>query len=51
MDEYGCRGIVELAFMSCSTQKAVAVQYATRGNDKNLPVVLEIALGQVDLGA
>jgi len=49
-DSYGCRGGVELAFMSTTVSFDVALEY-TGSRDSLLPIIFEISLGQVDRGA
>jgi hypothetical protein len=44
----GCRSGVEGAFMSCSTNKNVALQYAGKGMRAT---IFEIAVGEIDIGA
>eukprot|EP00960_Hanusia_phi_P050248 760095-Hanusia_phi.AAC.1 len=48
-DKNGFKGAVEPAFMSTSLDKGVALNYLHRGG--NLPILLEIDVGQVDRGA
>ncbi|KAJ1482518.1 hypothetical protein T484DRAFT_1803861 [Baffinella frigidus] len=48
-DEYGCRGGVELGFLSTSTSKEQALKYIDMR--KCMPTLFEIQLGQVDRGA
>ncbi|KAJ1483653.1 hypothetical protein T484DRAFT_1799601 [Baffinella frigidus] len=48
-DKYGCRGGVELGFMSTSTDKKQALAYMDMSNC--MPTLFEIQLGQVDRGA
>jgi len=48
-DKNGFKGAVEPAFMSTSLEKRVALNYLNRGG--NLPILLEIDVGQVDRGA
>lgn len=47
-DMFGCRGGVELSFMSTTQSMDVAMQYAGLGV---LPILFEIDVGQVDRGA
>lgn len=47
-DRFGCRGGVELAFMSTTLKMSVALQYARKGA---MPIIFEIDVGQVDRGA
>ncbi|EKX47156.1 hypothetical protein GUITHDRAFT_107067 [Guillardia theta CCMP2712] len=49
-DASGCRGGVELAFMSTTVNFDVALQY-TGSRDSLLPIIFEISMGQVDRGA
>ena len=51
-DRFGCRGGVEYACMSTTTDRSVAMQY-TRGKDgmPQLPTIFEVEVGQVDRGA
>ena len=51
-DSFGCRGGVEYACMSTTTDRNVAIQY-TKGKDGTyqLPTIFEIEVGQVDRGA
>jgi hypothetical protein len=51
-DSFGCRGGVEYACMSTTTDRNVAIQY-TKGKDgtHQLPTIFEIEVGQVDRGA
>ena len=44
----GCRAGVEGAFMSCSTRKDVAMQYAGKGER---PIIFEMSVGEIDIGA
>ena len=44
----GCRSGVEGTFMSCSTSKNVARQYAGKGLRS---IIFEIAVGEIDIGA
>ncbi|KAJ1488006.1 hypothetical protein T484DRAFT_1784654, partial [Baffinella frigidus] len=48
-DEFGCRGGVELGFLSTSTSKEQALAYIEMS--KCRPTLFEIQLGQVDRGA
>ena len=45
-DEFDVQGGVDMAFLSCTTDRAVAVEYASRGG-----VILELKQGMVDRGA
>ena len=48
--EMGTRGGVEAAFMSTTTNQAVAMEYASR--DPTVPsVVFQIRMGMIDKGA
>jgi hypothetical protein len=47
-DEHGCRGGVELGFLSTSTDKDQALHYIDMS--RGLPTLFEIELGQVDRG-
>jgi hypothetical protein len=50
-DSFGCRGGVEYACMSTTTDRNVAIQY-TKGRDGTYqPTIFEIEVGQVDRGA
>jgi hypothetical protein len=44
----GCRSGVEGAFMSCTTNKNVAIQYAGKGER---PIIFEMMVGEIDIGA
>ena len=48
LDEHGCRGGVELGFLSTSTDKDQALHYIDMS--RGLPTLFEIELGQVDRG-
>ena len=48
-NQWGARGGVELAFLSTTTRREVAMQYIPQG--KALPTVLEIEVGMIDKGA
>lgn len=48
-DQFGCRGGVELALMSTTIKRDVAIQYS--GTEKGRPTIFEIEVGQVDRGA
>ena len=47
-NEYGVRGGIEGAFMSTTTDRAVAMQYAASGGSG---LVFEIQMGMIDRGA
>ena len=50
-DCLGCRGFVEWGFVSTTADKVVAVQYSGLKDGRQLPIVLEITVGSVALGA
>lgn len=49
MNRFGVRGGVDLAFMSTTTDREVAVQYASAGGGASL--TLELRQGMIDRGA
>ncbi len=50
-DGDGPRGVMEYAFMSTTSSKAVAIEYSGIMKDAPHPTVLEITVGAVDRGA
>jgi hypothetical protein len=50
-NEYGIRGGVELAFMSTTTNRDVAICYSKPSNEETCSMVFEIQMGMVDRGA
>jgi hypothetical protein len=50
-NEYGIRGGVELAFMSTTTNRDVAIYYSKPSNKETCSMVFEIQMGMVDRGA
>eukprot|EP00935_MAST-01C_sp_MAST-1C-sp1_P000490 g490.t1 len=50
-DAMGVRGGIELAFMSTTRKRQVAVEYASSGGMQKPSVVFEIQMGMIDRGA
>ena len=49
-NEYGVKGGIENAFMSCTEEQSVAMGYAAGGGEK-MGIVLEMQQGMVNRGA
>jgi hypothetical protein len=50
-NEHGIRGGVELAFMSTTTNREVAISYSKPGRENKCSMVFEIQMGMIDRGA